>query len=94
MNKTELFAAVAAKCEGDGVAKGVGDKRAQAVIDVITETLAKGEDVAILGFGTFTTVKKAESTARNPKTGEVMKVAAKTSPKFKPGTALKNAVNK
>ena len=90
MNKSELIAAVAEKAE-------VSKKDTEAVINALTstivETVAGGSDVQLIGFGTFTIAERAEREGRNPATGEVMKIAASKSPKFKAGKAFKNAVN-
>ena len=90
MNKSELIAAVAEKAE-------VSKKDTEAVINALTstivETVAKDEDVQIIGFGTFTVAERAEREGRNPQTGEVMKIKASKSPKFKAGKAFKDAVN-
>lgn len=63
-----------------------------AVIDTITKTLGRGEEVAITGFGTFRVVKRAARMGVNPKTGEKIQIAASTVPKFKAGKNLKEAV--
>lgn len=63
-----------------------------AVLDTIIKTLARGEDVAITGFGTFRVAKRAAREGRNPKTGEKIKIAASVKPKFRAGKALKEAV--
>ena len=72
----------------------VSEKAVAAVIDTITETLANGEKVSLVGFGTFEVKERAERLGHNPQTGEVMVIAANKAPVFKAGTALKNAVNK
>lgn len=88
MNKTELINAVAQK----GFSKTDADLAVKAVIDSITEALKNGEKVQLIGFGTFEVRERAEKEARNPRTGEVVKVAATKVPAFKAGQALKNAV--
>lgn len=79
-------------------ASGLSKKDAGAVlyaaIEAITKTLEAGERVVVPGFGTFEVRSKAATTARNPRTGETIQVAAKKAPAFKPGATLKNAVNK
>ena len=91
MNKTELVAAAAEKA-------GVSKKDAEAVLNAITstiiDTVAKGDAVQLIGFGTFTTSSRAAREGRNPATGETMKIAASKSPKFKAGKAFKDSVNK
>lgn len=89
MNKTELVAAVAAK---DGIEKKCAEKAVKAVFDAITEALAKGEKVQLVGFGTFEVRERAEKSGRNPATGEAITVPACKVPAFKAGTALKNAI--
>lgn len=64
----------------------------EAIFDIITKTLAKGEEVAITGFGTFKVAKRAARAGVNPKTGEKIQIAATTVPKFKAGKLLKEAV--
>ncbi len=90
MNKTEFVAAIAEAAE---VSKKDAEKVVKAFADVVTEELKKGEKIQLVGFGTFETSQRAARDGRNPKTGETMKIAASTSPKFKPGKALKDAVN-
>ena len=90
MNKAELVAAIAEKTE---LSKKDSEKALKAFIDVVTEGLKKGEKVQLVGFGTFETSKRAAREGRNPQTGETMKIAASVAPKFKPGKALKDAMN-
>ena len=89
MNKTELVAAVAAKGELD---KKVAEKAVNAVFGALTDALKAGDKVQLIGFGTFEVREKAASEARNPRTGETIKVAAHKAPSFKDGAALKDAV--
>ena len=91
MNKTELIAAVAAKAE---ISKKDAEKAVKAFTETVTETLAKGDKVQLVGFGTFETVERSAREARNPRTGKPMQVAATKAPKFKAGKALKDLVNK
>jgi nucleoid DNA-binding protein len=65
-----------------------------AVIDTIVKTVAKKQDVQLIGFGTFKAAKRAARTGKNPRTGEKLKIAAATVPKFSAGAAFKAAVNK
>ena len=90
MNKTELISAVAEKSE---VSKKDTEAVLNTAMDIIKETVASGDDVRLIGFGTFTIAERAEREGRNPQTGEVMKIAASKSPKFKAGKAFKDAVN-
>lgn len=91
MNKAELIQAVAAKAELD---KKTADKAVSAVLDSIAETLAAGNKVQLIGFGSFEVRERAEKQARNPRTGEVVTAPACKVPAFKAGQALKTAVNK
>ena len=90
MNKSELIAAIAAKT---GETKKNAEASLNALIDVVTETLVKGDKVQLVGFGTFEVSMRAEREGRNPQTGETMKIAACKAPKFKAGKALKDMVN-
>ena len=89
MNKTELVNAVAEKAD---FSKKDADKAVAAVLDSITDALAQGDKVQIVGFGTFEVRARAEKQGRNPKTGEAMIVPASNLPAFKAGKALKEAV--
>ena len=89
MNKTELIAAIAEK---SGVSKKDAEKVVNATVEVITDAMAKGDKVALTGFGSFEVRERAEKQGRNPKTGETMTVPASKVPAFKAGKALKDAV--
>ena len=89
MNKTDLVAAVAAKAE---VSKKDADAAVKAVFDAITEALAEGEKVSLVGFGTFEVKIRAARSGKNPRTGEVIEIAETKIPSFKAGSALKGAV--
>jgi DNA-binding protein HU-beta len=91
MKKPEFVDAVVSQT---GKSKKEVEEFIAAYQEVITNALKKGDEVAFVGFGTFSTVKKAARTGRNPQTGAELKIAASTAPKFKPGKALKDAVNK
>ena len=91
MNKGELIAALAAKTE---LTKKDSEAVLNGVIDVISDALAKGEKVQLIGFGTFEAKTRPARVARNPRTGESVKIAASKAPVFKAGKALKDAVNK
>lgn len=91
MNKTELVNAVAEKAD---FSKKDADKAVAAVLDSITDALAQGDKVQIVGFGTFEVRARAEKQGHNPKTGEAMIVPASNLPAFKAGKALKEAVAK
>ncbi len=89
MNKTELVDAVSDAAE---ISKASANKAIDALLDSVTKTLAKGDKVTLIGFGTFEVRKRSARTARNPRTGEPIKIAATTVPAFKAGKKLKDAV--
>ena len=90
MNKTEL---VLAMCEKTQLSKKDAETALKAFTDVVTEELKKGEKIQLVGFGTFEVANRAAREGRNPLTGTTMKIAASKLPKFKPGKALKDAIN-
>ena len=90
MNKTELIAAVAEKAE---LSKKDAEKAIKAFTDVVSEELANGGKIQLVGFGTFEVAERGEREGRNPKTGETMMISASRTPKFKAGKALKDMVN-
>jgi len=90
MNKQDLISAVA---ESSGLSKADATKAVEGVFDAVTGALKKGDEVRLVGFGTFSVSKRKASTGRNPRTGETMTIAASTQPKFKAGKGLKDAVN-
>ncbi len=90
MNKQELIGAVA---DASGLGKGDASKAVEAVFDSISGALKRGDEVRLVGFGTFSVSKRKASTGRNPRTGEPMTIKASTQPKFKAGKGLKDAVN-
>lgn len=89
MNKTELIGAVAVKAE---LTKTDAGKAVNAFLETITETLAEGGKVQLVGFGTFETRDRAARVGRNPQTGEEIQIPAKKAPAFKAGKELKSAV--
>ncbi len=91
MNKTELVAAVAEKT---GASKKDSEKLVSAVFEIITNTLVAGDKVALVGFGAFEVKERPARTGRNPRTKETIEIPASRSASFKPGKALKDAVNK
>jgi DNA-binding protein HU-beta len=91
VNKNDLVAAVAASA---GLSKSDADKAVDSVFDAITASLKKGQEVRLVGFGTFTVAKRAASEGRNPRTGEKIKIPASKRPKFSAGKGLKDAVNR
>lgn len=90
MNKNDLVAAVAT---GTGLSKTDATKAVDEVFDQITGALKRGDDVRLVGFGTFLVTKRAASQGRNPRTGEPLNIPASKRPKFTPGKGLKDAVN-
>jgi DNA-binding protein HU-beta len=90
MNRKELIDALADKT---GSTKADADRNIAALIDIITSTMKKGDNVALVGFGTFEVRKRAARTGRNPATGAELKIKAAKVPAFKAGANLKAAVN-
>ena len=91
MNKAELIAAVAEKT---GLSKKDTEAVVSASLEVITDTLAQGEKVQLVGFGSFETKARAARIGRNPRTKEEIKIPASKLPVFKAGKALKDTVSK
>lgn len=90
MNKAELIDAVAAATE---LSKADATRAVDAMINQITSTLKRGDQVTLVGFGTFQVKARAARTGRNPQTGQTIQIAATNVPGFKAGKALKDAVN-
>ena len=90
MNKAELIDAVA---EGADISKADATRAVDTVVEQITKTLKKGDQVTLVGFGTFAVKDRAARTGRNPRTGETINIPASKVPGFKAGKALKDAVN-
>lgn len=91
MNKTDLVAAIA---EQANLSKKDAEAALKAFIGTVTDELAKGGKIQLVGFGTFEVAERAARTGQNPRTGEKMEIAASKAPKFKAGRGLKDAVNK
>lgn len=91
MNKNELVTAVA---NAAGTTKDTAQKSVDAVIGAITTSLKKGDDVRLVGFGTFSRTHRKAKQGRNPQTGATIQIPAAYQAKFKAGKALKDAVNK
>jgi len=89
MNKAELINHVAATTD---LTKASATNAVEAILSGITSSLSSGDSVNIVGFGAFTVTERAARTARNPRTGEPIAVAASKAPKFKAGKSLKDAV--
>lgn len=90
MNKAELIQAITDKT---GLTKAETDKTLTAFMDTVMEAVAEGQDVALVGFGTFKVAHRAAREGRNPATGEALQIAASVQPKFAPGALFKNKVN-
>ncbi|HYD66447.1 HU family DNA-binding protein [Azospirillum sp.] len=90
MNQAELIESVA---NAAGIKKTEAAKVVQSVFEGISSALGKGEEVRLAGFGIFEVAERAAREGRNPRTGEVVKIAASKAPKFKPAKQLRDAVN-
>ena len=90
MNKNDLVAKVAGSA---GLSKADATKSVDCVFDAITSSLKGGDEVRLVGFGTFSVSQRRATEGRNPRTGERIKIPASKQPKFKAGKALKDAVN-
>ena len=89
-NKNDLIGVVADKA---GLTKAQAGEAVDAVFDAITSSLTKGDEVRLVGFGTFAVSKRKASVGRNPATGAEIKIPASNQAKFKPGKGLKDAIN-
>lgn len=90
MNKNDLVNAVAGS---SGLSKVDAAKAVDSVFDAISSSLARGQEVRVVGFGTFSVARRKATQGRNPRTGEKISIAASNQPKFKAGKGLKDAVN-
>jgi nucleoid DNA-binding protein len=90
MNKTQLIDAVASD---SGLSKADSARAIESLIDMVTRSLKKGEEVSITGFGKFSVVKRAARQGVNPRTGERVKIKASKAPKFSAGAGLKQAIS-
>lgn len=90
MNKSELIEAIAASAD---IPKAAAGRALDAMVDNITGALQKGDQVVLVGFGTFSVKDRAARTGRNPQTGAEIQISAAKVPSFKAGKALKDAVN-
>ncbi|MCQ0987497.1 HU family DNA-binding protein [Jiella marina] len=90
MNKNDLVSAVAEQAD---LSKQQAGAAVDAVFDVIQASMSKGDDVRLVGFGTFSVTHRAASKGRNPSTGAEVDIPARNVPKFAPGKGLKDAVN-
>ncbi|NTW82060.1 MAG: HU family DNA-binding protein [Chlorobiaceae bacterium] len=89
MSKTDLVEKIAAQAK---LTKADAERAVNAFISAVTDSLKDGQDVTLVGFGTFTTGDRAERQGRNPQTGKAITIAAKKVVKFRPGKALKDSV--
>ena len=89
MNKTELVEAMAGAAD---ISKAAAEKALNGMLMSITDALAKGDKVTLVGFGTFSTVNRSARKAKNPRTGDMIDIPAKTVAKFKPGSKLAESV--
>ncbi len=90
MNKAELIDKMAASAD---ISKAAAARALDAMLESITDSLKQSEQVALVGFGTFSVKERAARTGRNPQTGQPIEIAAARIPSFKPGKALKDALN-
>ena len=90
MNKTELIDHIAAQAD---ISKAAAGRSLDALIGAVTTTLKQGGTVTLVGFGTFAVNTRAARTGRNPRTGDAIEIEQARVPKFRPGKALKDAVN-
>ncbi len=90
MNKNELVAAVADSAD---ITKADAASAIDAVLDSIISALKSGDEVRLVGFGTFSVASRAASEGRNPRTGEKIQIAASKQPKFKAGKGMKDSLN-
>ena len=90
MNKTEIIEALANQTD---ISKAKAGEVLDALLNLITKSLKKKEEVKFIGFGTFAVSKRKATKGRNPRTGEEIKIPASLQAKFKPGKALKDTIN-
>jgi DNA-binding protein HU-beta len=90
VNKTELIDRIA---ESADISKASAGRALDAALEAVTDSLKQADPVALVGFGTFTVRERAARTGRNPQTGQPIQIAAAKVPAFKPGKALKDALN-
>jgi DNA-binding protein HU-beta len=90
VNKSELIEHIANQAD---ISKAAAGRAIDATIEAVKKTLKKGGTVSLVGFGSFAVTKRAARTGRNPRTGAAIKIKAAKVPKFRPGKALKDALN-
>lgn len=91
MNKADLIAQVA---EETGLSKALAENAINSFTGAVSQSLAEGDAVTLIGFGTFSVIERSARNGRNPQTGATIKIAAKRVPKFTAGKALKESVDK
>jgi DNA-binding protein HU-beta len=91
VNKSELISHIAYEAD---ISKAAAARALESLQDAVRKCLKKGETVSMVGFGSFSVNKRAGRMGRNPRTGLSIKIKAAKVPKFKPGKALKDAINK
>lgn len=89
MNKQDIIGAVA---DSTGMSRIESARAVEAVFGTIGSALKRGDEVRLVGFGTFSVANRKASTGRNPRTGEPMQIKASSSPKFRPGKTLKDSI--
>jgi DNA-binding protein HU-beta len=89
MNKQELISQVADRA---GLNRNDASRAIETMLEIVTATLKRGDEVRLVGFGNFSVTRRKSSTGRNPRTGEPMQIKASVQPKFRPGKVLKDAV--
>lgn len=90
MNKSELIEAIAASAD---IPKAAAGRALDAMVETVSDSLKKGDSVALVGFGTFSVKERAARTGRNPQTGQTIEISAAKVPTFKAGKALKDSIN-
>jgi DNA-binding protein HU-beta len=90
MNKADMIEQIAQAAE---VSKSAAERAVDALVSAVKTSLKKGEEVTLVGFGTFYVGARKARTGRNPKTGEAISIPASKAPKFRAGKALKDAIN-
>ncbi|MBJ6726325.1 HU family DNA-binding protein [Geomesophilobacter sediminis] len=90
MNKSELVGAVA---EEAGLTKVDAEKAVTGILEALTDCLAQGDKLTLVGFGTFSVAERAARSGQNPQTGKKIEIPASVTPKFKPGNTLKSLIN-
>jgi len=89
MNKQELIGEVADRA---GLSRNDASRAIETMLEIVTSTLKRGDEVRLVGFGNFSVTRRKASIGRNPRTGEPMPIASSLQPKFRPGKVLKDAV--